>query len=113
MNRKIRNEIMEILDNHSKDIPDGVYLELCNKLQKFDFDNEKINPEDYQSIEQLDSVINPLVRARNVFVLEERRRRMDEYDRKYILNPETGRDVLRTGRVGRRLVAQELANARN
>ena len=36
-NTQIRSEIMEILDDNSKNIPEGVYLELCNKLQKFKF----------------------------------------------------------------------------
>ena len=40
-NKQIRSDIMSIIDNNSHNIPDGVYLELCNKLQKFNFKDSK------------------------------------------------------------------------
>ena len=98
-NQRTRDEIMEILDNNSKDIPDGVYLELCNKLMKFKFDDE-------DEIQDRESIMLDLIRTQNILIITQNSESSRENLRRYVINPDTGRQVLRRGRVGRRLARQ-------
>jgi hypothetical protein len=140
-NQQVRSDIMSVLDDNSKDIPDGVYLELCNKLQEFKFKDRVVeidadglsfadhrhrtaflrrqNSELNHQIVRLTAAGIEANRARLLAREEERRlarvnaEALEDWRRsnpqhvyrpgKYIVNPETGRDVLRTGRIGRRL----------
>ncbi len=95
-NKQIRSNIMEILDNNSKNIPDGVYLELCNELQKFNF----VDNDEDKIIEEANRIIMARRNARNVEAAE-------YHERMYVINPETGRQVYRNGRIGRRLTREE------
>lgn len=98
-NKQIRSEIMEIIDNNSKNIPEGVYLELCDKLQKFNFSSEKKNQDEDDILLEAEVILER--RAER-----EHRQFMAAHNARYITNPVTGREVLRTGRIGRALARQ-------
>lgn len=129
-NKNIRSQIMEIIDDNSKDIPEGVYLQLCNKLQEFTFEEESnrdfLNDIDYMVYSDSDSepegrtrATRRVVNAEQHFARREARMarqseaRLAEQQlvnpeaRRYIINPETNRQVLRTGRIGRALARQQ------
>lgn len=83
MNERIKEDILEILHNNTKNIPEDVYLELCNYLMKFNFKKE--SPENI--LEKYKNLVDsPLLPNR------------------HIINPDTGRYVLRTGKIGKRLM---------
>jgi hypothetical protein len=105
---------MSILDDNSKDIPDGVFLLLSNKLMEFSFERTEIT-----STEAEDEARRQAEReARNAAWLErearlaawqERRdaREIAARPTRHVTNPATGRQVLRNGRIGRALARQE------
>lgn len=129
MNAKIRQNIMEILDNNSEHIPDGVYLQLCNELQKFNFEKDVDDDDDGFHTDDTDELI---ARARRryatIHIDSDSDSETDEVHnrtvarsvtrqnanrdivvarqevRETILNPATGRRVSIHGRVGRRLI---------
>ena len=99
-NTAVRNKILEVLDNNSKDIPEGVYLQLCNLLKKFKIE-EKIEEKNEDLIISFVRRGDRLVEEERIAVVAER----TEATRK-ILNPATGRMVSIHGKIGRRLINQ-------
>lgn len=128
-NKQVRSDIMSILDDNSKNIPEGVYLELCNKLQKFKFE-DKPKPKRYLviydsdneyagEVEMTEEQEAEMAAAEAAAILREeieeaeeaaaiirRNARKETKSSKYVTNPETGRRVLRDGRIGKKLAKQ-------
>ena len=105
-NKNIRSEIMEIIDNNSKNIPEGLYLQLCNKLVEFDFDIDYGTIVD--TISEIDSIDDLYFdqESRRISLENELMKRVllrQIRNERYVINPVTGREVLRNGRIGRRL----------
>ena len=160
-NKQVRSQIMEVLDDNSKHIPEGVYLELCNLLQKFQFENKVDSDKIFNTLAMLQVLGDRGMTAREAGSIvrdtreEEiriaRRENLQEYSddeveteqrvinvesdesegderprerrvnreqnavqvinvtanrSRYVTNPETGRRVLRNGRIGRMLARQ-------
>jgi len=121
-NKKIRQNIIEILDLNVDSFPENLYLQLCNQLKLFNFETNRIvvNEEDNQSYESTvstysDPSIYPSVsssllrRRRTANSLENELLRVNrENELLYITNPTTGRKVLKYGRVGKRILRNEV-----
>lgn len=110
-NKEIRQEIINLLDDNSENIQEGLYIQLCNKLGLLNFDQLLIDPEllndpdlerasteaflIYEKIKEIQDI-------RRLHQKNEIRRRL------YVFNDKTGRFVLKTGRTGQRILKQQL-----
>jgi hypothetical protein len=102
-NIKVRSDIIEVLFDNSKDIPDGVYLKVCNLLQNFRFfPHNDLELDDFEH----DMIVIRRYEIAEAERQETQRREQRRERRRYVTNPETGRRVLRDGRIGRSIARQ-------
>lgn len=120
-NKQLRSDIMNIIDDNSRHISEGSYLELCNKLQKMNFcEDSPFIPESgplHETIIEAFEDIYDEVSSKYVARIKELKKEIKELKKeasvkqlektsKYVVNPETGRKVLRDGRIGKKLAKQ-------
>jgi hypothetical protein len=105
----LRAQIRQLFIDNPVHIPEYVYVEVCELKQRLEDDDYVDDRERSQDIRRMEEIIEEIYLLVEAAEAREQRDKWHEGQAraKYVTNPATGRQVLRTGRIGRALAKQE------